>query len=193
MKDNEFKNDPLFNALKNFAGAPNEKSALPTEISEAFNSGRKKARVKKYTLRSAFSALVLAITLPALASANVLPDSVKEFVQKVQKFAAAPVKDLIANVQNNDDDEAAAENEDSQEETNSPFPVVKEEKAEIKEAKEEAKESKEVQKELVQNVKERAKSEKEAEKSVKEDPKESEKVDKEKVKEVKNNKGQSKK
>ena len=213
MKDNEFKNDPLFAALNKFAEAPDKESAMPLAIKIAFKEGRRKARVRKYSFRSAISALLLALTLPALASANVLPAPVKEFVQKVQHAAITPVKNLINNnegIQNQSDDVQGKD--DSAKE----FPVDKEAKAEIKIAKEEAKDEakaiKEAEKEALKSAKEAAKEEaqvikeaqkqeaeaaKESAKAEKEAAKESAKTEKEVVKDLakaeKENKGQSKK
>ena len=213
MNDNEFKNDPLFAALNKFAGSKNEESVLPPAIKDAFVGGRKKARIRKYSFRSAFSALVLAITLPALASANVLPAPVKEFVQKVQHAAIAPVKNLI---NNNEDTQNQSDEVQGSDDSVEEFPVDKEAKAEIKAAKEEAKDEakaiKEAEKEASKSAKETAKEEsqviketqkqeaevaKESAKAEKEAAKESAKTEKESAKDLakseKENKGQSKK
>lgn len=212
MKDNEFKNDPLFAALNKFAGAHQDESTLPLAIKEAYASGRKKARIRKYSLRSAFSALVLAITLPALASANVLPAPVKEFVQKVQHAAIAPVKNLISNNSAQVQSDEIKGDDNSEEE----FPVDDAVQSDIKAAKEEAKDEakaiKQSEKDASKSAKEAAKEQskflKEEEKQAAEAAKESAKTEKEIAKEnaktekevakdsakaEKENKGQSKK
>ena len=213
MNDNEFKNDPLFAALNKFAEAPDKESVMPLALKMAFKEGRRKARVRKYSFRSALSALLLALTLPALASANVLPAPVKEFVQKVQHAAIAPVKNLI---NNNEDTQDQSDEVQGSDDSVEEFPVDKEAKAEIKAAKEEAKDEakaiKEAEKEASKSAKETAKEEsqviketqkqeaevaKESAKAEKEAAKESAKTDKESAKEQakseKENKGQSKK
>ena len=95
MDDKNFNTDPLFNSLRNFAAKDSLKSEMPNEVLEAYRIGNKKQDFRKYTLRTFIGLLLLALTMPALANANVLPQPMKEFVQSVQKAAISPVKQLL--------------------------------------------------------------------------------------------------
>lgn len=84
--------EPIFSALREFANSPVMPSAVPVSLLEAFNASQKRVS-RRRKIRAGSGALFgVAILIPSLAYAGVLPSPVSRIVQRVFNVISLPVQ-----------------------------------------------------------------------------------------------------
>ena len=84
--------EPLFAALREFASSPVMPSAVPVLLLEAFNASQKRVS-RRRKIRAGSGALFgVAILIPSLAYAGVLPTPVSRIVQRVFNVISLPIQ-----------------------------------------------------------------------------------------------------
>ena len=88
----DFVSQPLFTALREFAETPVAPTPIPVLLLEVFNASQKRA-IRRKKLRVGSGALFgVAILIPSLAYAGVLPTPVSRMVQRVFNVVALPIQ-----------------------------------------------------------------------------------------------------
>ena len=83
---------PIFSALRVFANSPVMPSAVPVLLLEAFNASQKRVS-RRRKIRAGSGALFgVAILIPSLAYAGVLPSPVSRIVQRVFNVISLPIQ-----------------------------------------------------------------------------------------------------
>ena len=83
---------PIFTALRKFADAPMAPIAIPVLLLEEFNAGQKRVS-RRRKIRAGSGALFgVAILIPSLAYAGVLPTPVSRIVQRVFNVISLPIQ-----------------------------------------------------------------------------------------------------
>ncbi len=84
--------EPIFAALREFASSPLLPSAVPVLLLEAFNASQKRVN-RRRKIRAGSGALFgVAILIPSLAYAGVLPSPVSRIVQRVFNVISLPIQ-----------------------------------------------------------------------------------------------------
>jgi len=84
--------EPIFAALREFASSPVMPSAVPVLLLEAFNASQKRVS-RRRKIRAGSGALFgVAILIPSLAYAGVLPSPVSRIVQRVFNVISLPIQ-----------------------------------------------------------------------------------------------------
>ena len=84
--------EPIFSALRQFANSPVMPSAIPVLLLEAFNASQKRVS-RRRKIRAGSGALFgVAILIPSLAYAGVLPSPVSRIVQRVFNVISLPIQ-----------------------------------------------------------------------------------------------------
>ena len=84
--------EPIFSALRQFANSPVMPSAIPVLLLEAFNASQKRVS-RRRKIRAGSGALFgVAILIPSLAYAGVLPSPVSRIVQRVFNVISLPTQ-----------------------------------------------------------------------------------------------------
>lgn len=87
----DFVSQPLFAALREFAETPAAPTPIPVLLLEEFNASQKRA-IRRKKLRAGSGALFgVAILIPSLAYAGVLPTPVSRMVQRVFNVVSLPI------------------------------------------------------------------------------------------------------
>ena len=84
--------EPIFAALREFASSPVMPTAVPVLLLEAFNASQKRVS-RRRRIRAGSGALFgVAILIPSLAYAGVLPSPVSRIVQRVFNVISLPIQ-----------------------------------------------------------------------------------------------------